>query len=144
MQAETQPSPPLAAATQRRGFLAGLASLPLVGGSVALLGRPSAVAEPITEALIWGYKDWLYYEHRMLSYELAGYDPEQAKLVERLSRYSKAGPAGDWHFNFPTRKGSRLAGWPEAPQPSTRAALVLSAAGVDWRESDERAARRRA
>jgi len=34
----------------------------------------------------------------------------------------------DYHFNFPSR-GQRLAGWETAPQPSTRAAVVLSAVG---------------
>ena len=32
----------------RRSFLAGLASLPLIGGSVTLLGQPTAAATPVT------------------------------------------------------------------------------------------------
>lgn len=122
--------PSLAYPLPRRGFLAGLAKLPLVGGSVALLGQPSAVAEPVSEALLWSYKSWLHYEQRMLSYELAGHDRDRSKDISRL--FFMACPGADWHFQW-ARKGMRgLSGWDDAPQPSTRAALVLSAVGCDW------------
>ena len=32
----------------RRGFLRGLAALPLIGGSVAILGKPTQAAVPVT------------------------------------------------------------------------------------------------
>ena len=113
----------------RRGFLRGLASLPLVGGSVALIGQPSAVAEPVTDRLMWSYKEWLFFEHRMISYELAGYDLPLAHEIERIG----GGDVTDWHFQW-SREGMRgPAGWIDAPQPSTRAALVLSTVDCDWK-----------
>jgi hypothetical protein len=63
----------------RRGFLLSSAALPFIGGGTSLIGAPTAIAEPVTEALVWGYKSWLYYEHRMISYELAGYDSCRAR-----------------------------------------------------------------
>ena len=124
----------------RRGFLAGLASLPLIGGSVALLGLPSAVAEPVTRDMLASYKDWLKCEHRMLCYELARYDHEMARTLETV-----AGGAGhEWHFQWAVPSARGPAGWLDAPQPSTRAALVLSAVGCDWRGDEDRDARRRA
>ena len=114
--------------SDRRSFLRGLASLPLIGGSVAILGRPSAAAVPVTDDLMQSYKSWLYMEHRMVSYELARYDGDLAHLIER---YHSCNTPGDrWHFQW-SREGNRgLAGWIDAPQPSTRAAIILSAAGV--------------
>ena len=127
----------------RRGFLAGLARLPLIGGSVALLGRPSAVAEPVTRDMLFSYKDWLKYEHRMLCWELPRYDHEKARMLESVGGSSGC-PGGDWHFQWSLPGARGPAGWLDAPQPSTRAALVLSAVGCDWRRDEDRAARRRA
>ena len=111
----------------RRSFLRGLASLPMIGGGVTLIGNPTAAAVPVTRDLINSYKSWLFMEHRMLSYEMAGYDSALAHDIERVSW---AGSPGDtWHFQW-GREGARLAGWLEAPQPSSRAAVILSAAGV--------------
>ena len=96
---------------------------------MALIGQPSAVAEPATEKLLWAYKEWLFYEHRMVSYELAEHDRPLARCIERFS-----GGDLDWHFQWTGRGFRGPAGWIDAPQPSTRAALVLSAVGCDWRE----------
>ena len=52
--------------SNRRGFLRGLTTLPLVGGSVALIGAPSAVAEPVTPGMIATYMAWLHYEQRAI------------------------------------------------------------------------------
>ena len=43
----------------RRDFLRGLASLPLIGGSVVLIGQPSAIAKSATVYFIGNYKTWL-------------------------------------------------------------------------------------
>ncbi len=110
--------------SDRRHFLRGLATLPLIGGSVALIGRPTAAAVPVTEELMHSYKGWLRNEHYMLCHELAGYDAQAAK---GMHKGFYASPGLDWHFDWPGRKA--LAGWPDAPQPSTRAAIVLSAVG---------------
>lgn len=49
---------------QRRGFLRGLTSLPLIGGGVTLIGNPTRAAVPITEALQDTYIAFLAHEHR--------------------------------------------------------------------------------
>jgi hypothetical protein len=113
----------------RRSFLRSLVTLPMLGGGVSLIGAPTAIAEPVTDDLLWGYKTWLHYEHRMLSSELAGHDHKRTKEIERWLFTDNA--ASHWHFtgaNAPSNGG-----WPKSPQPSTRAALVLSAVGCDWR-----------
>ncbi len=43
----------MSAPSDRRGFLRGLATLPLIGGGVTLIGNPTrAAAEPVTEDLL--------------------------------------------------------------------------------------------
>lgn len=61
-----EPAPP------RRGFLRGLALLPLIGGSVNLIGNPTAAAEPITPGMLATYAAWLHYEHRSLMHASCG------------------------------------------------------------------------
>ena len=115
--------------SDRRTFLRGLASLPLIGGSVAILGSPGAAAMPVTNDLMQSYKSWLFMEHRMVSYELAGYDRQRAHEIEDLQGFEGT-PGEQWHFQW-AREGTRgPAGWIDAPQPSARAAVILSAAGV--------------
>lgn len=111
----------------RRGFLRGLIALPLIGGGVTLIGNPTASAVPVSQELIYSYKAWLHYEHRMLSYELAGYNPRLAHQVEHWHQTTGAG--GNWHFGWAYPGARGPAGWRDAPQPSTRAALVLSTVG---------------
>jgi hypothetical protein len=107
----------------RRGFLSGLATLPLIGGSVALIGSPSAVAIEPSPALLREYHNWLAYERWWTATEL-GHNAD-------TEYFSFFGPAHRWHRD-------RSGGEPWAPlpaiPPSTRAALVLSAVGCDWRE----------
>ena len=119
----------------RRAFLQSLATLPLIGGSVALIGRPTAVAAGPSYELLDSYKTWLENERRFLSWEMAHDPAVQAKwqcypqthdAIVELSRHidkttCTMSPAWDYH---PSEAGS----------PSTRAALVLSAVGCDWRE----------
>ena len=112
--------------SDRRTFLRGLAALPLIGGGVTLIGNPTAAAVPVTPELMHGYKAWLCFEHKMLCHELAGYDVQAAKDLHR--QFYSDHPAWNYHFNWPNPE-HRLAGWEKAPQPSTRAAVVLSAVG---------------
>lgn len=98
----------------RRGFLSGLATLPLIGGSVALIGAPSAVAEPVTDALLVNYESWLACELHQLAREA---HPEAPGSFTCMSV-----PAFRWH-------DKRV----DLVRPSTRAALILSAVGCDWR-----------
>ena len=111
----------------RRGFLSGLASLPLIGGGVTLIGQPTAAAVPVTDDLRWAYKEWLYMEHRMLSYELAGHRQSASADYERCFT---GNVATGWHMQWAGQGNRGPAGWIDAPQPSTRAAVILSAAGV--------------
>ena len=105
----------------RRGFLRGLTTLPLIGGSVALIGSPTRVAaEPSTQDLLY-YAQWLRMEHRLLARELEpalGYDFDRCRLH----------PTGTNEFHFPLGQD-----WRTVPPPSTRAALVMSAIDFSWR-----------
>jgi len=107
----------------RRAFLRQLATLPLIGGAVTLIGQPTAAAEPVTDELLQNYNQWLWGEHQRCGDELgtrfgikdARFDPHRC-----------AGRAfhknSDWSWNY------------ELAPASARAALVLSAVGCDWRE----------
>ena len=106
----------------RRGFLRALAALPMIGGGVALIGAPEAVAEPITRDLLVTYADWLLMERRRLLKTLYP-DPAERVFARRSVIGSEAADA--FHIPFDGRGGS--------PDPTTRAALVLSAVGCDWR-----------
>lgn len=101
----------------RRGFLHGLASLPLIGGSVTLVGNPTAVAAAPTLPLLVDYRQWLEGECRILDYELAamvGIPVADARISMR---------PGDFHFPRDGRD------WRTVPKPSTRADLVLATVG---------------
>ena len=118
----------------RRNFLRELASLPLIGGGVTLIGNPTAAAVPVTRELMSGYKSWLCFEHSMLCHEMVDYDVDRAKRMHR--EFYSDHPAWDWHFSWPNPQHRRLAGWETAPQPSTRAAVVLSAVGCPVSEAE--------
>lgn len=109
--------------SDRRSFLRGLASLSLIGGGVALIGNPTAAAVPVSNDLLAAYDQWLFYERRFLvreQYRHLGDD-----MVRAMERAVPVNTAADG-FHFP-RDGS----WQDVPQPSTRAAVILSAAGLD-------------
>lgn len=113
-----------------KGFLRRLASLSLFGGSVTILGAPKAAAEPITDQLHDRYDAWLEIERARLRierfgreepstdsrYELVWHDRETGEIFD----HRRDGLLGSGH-----RRGK--------PVPSTRAAIVLSAAGAYWR-----------
>ena len=110
---------------ERRSFLSGLATLPLIGGSVALIGKPTAAAVHVSEALQLRYLAWLANEHAACAYELC--PPRWT--------HNRLRPEG-WHG---LRANVPMLWFPEAPDveaivtatpASTRAAVVLSAAGV--------------
>ena len=114
--------------SDRRAFLRGLASLPLIGGGVTLIGNPTAAAVPVTRDLLHSYDSWLFFERRMVCFELAKHDWPTAREFEGLRGGSSRHVPGDqWHFQWTGGRGP--AGWIDAPQPSTRAAVVLSAVG---------------
>lgn len=127
----------MTAPASRRGFLRGLTTLPLIGGGVALLGSPTAVAEPITTDLLNSYDAWLEYERRHLRWE---------RFKTPLWDVHNPGLQSVWydsvrkqHFDYVpvANAGGRyhLSDDPKLQaQPSTHAALVLSAVGCNWRE----------
>jgi hypothetical protein len=114
----------------RRGFLRGLTTLPLIGGSVALIGNPAKAAVPITRELQERYIAWLANEHAAALFELHPPQPQYDDFQRSMS---------DWHY---ARVRTPMYWFPEAQDieasiarsrpPSTRAALVLSAVGCGW------------
>ena len=111
----------------RRDFLRQLATLPLIGGGVTLIGNPTAVAEPANEDTMGFYAQWLFFERRMVCAELANSNAGLAVRLEN-SCYHDRFARPDFHFPSDGRS------WRQVPKPSARAAVVMSAAGFDWRE----------
>jgi hypothetical protein len=124
----------LRAPAARRGFLCGLAALPLIGGGVALWGRPVAAAAPVTLPLMQRYRDFLsrelltaVAEIDMLQAPWRHFGPEAQerwRLAEVGSFVNRIPPVA-----FVCDEGPATRAVASAP-PSTRAAVVLSAAGV--------------
>lgn len=109
----------------RRGFLRALTALPMIGGGVALIGSPEAVAEPVTKDLLIGYSDWLLLERRILLHEMFP-DPAERRFA-RDAHSGRNRKIEEFHLG----PGYPIS-WQSLPMPSTRAALVLSAVGCDW------------
>ena len=101
----------------RRGFLRGLTTLPLIGGSVTLIGSPSAAAVAPTPGMMATYSAWLHYERRMLLEACFPGQPDADKFVPCMNPGS--------HFHFPDDHDRQQVGR-EAQQ---RAAVVLAAVG---------------
>lgn len=103
----------------RRGFLRGLAHLPLIGGGVTLIGNPTAAAELVTTEMLRSYSAFLHFERKFLNWEIAAGDPRRFDMEEAVVWGQNPG----FHYH---KGGDQL-------QPSTRAAVVLSAVGCGWR-----------
>ena len=111
----------------RRGFLRGLVTLPLIGGGVTLVGKPTAVAAPVTPALMDRYVAWLAREHAEALVERDEVHHPGALHVAEWRREWVHQPLF-WFPEDPVAHASVL-----GAKPSTRAAVVLSAAGCEWR-----------
>lgn len=100
-------------------FLADLDALAAlhVEASAKIQSEPGIKTSTSLETLE-SYNAWLFYERRLLALEMY---PERGPKAERWIPADNAGAA--WHSRGP---GS----WRDKPQPSTRAALVLTAVGV--------------
>jgi len=119
----------------RRGFLSGLVSLPLIGGGVTLIGAPTAVAEPCSLPLLQAYSNWLAHEFGETLIELAPFTHPDRDVLPQFYDYARQ-HAREWCEDNPTLTRSGRVSFQHAPTlaPSTRAALVLSAVGSNWRE----------
>ncbi len=101
----------------RRSFLRGLASLPLIGGGVTLVGNPTAAAVPATDALMCRYVAFLAAEHREALVSL---------FEARGHGFCVRNPPMYW-MPDEHRDAAHVA---QRSDPSARAAVILSAAGV--------------
>lgn len=120
--------------SSRRGFLRALTALPLVGGGLSLVGTPSAVAVPVTSELRTRYLGWLareyteaFVEQEGFNFIGAGYDAGSAYVAAYLERKRDG-----LRYLTEGHHGYECPPVPLSP-PSTRAALVLSAVGSDWK-----------
>ena len=111
--------------SDRRTFLRGLATLPLIGGSVAVIGNPTRAAVPITDALLSRYDRWLDLERSRLRFEM-------------FSRWSYMAPEHPIEVIFYDRRTDKAFNQHAIEMPgvdfdhtgaSGRAAVVLSAVG---------------
>ena len=128
--------------SDRRTFLRGLVSLPLIGGGVTLLGNPTAAAVPVTDAMLRRYVGWLAHEHVAAVHEyryreaFAGWIPGPDNYDASAEAYATRVAAYNDHMMWmadPDRTGiegtAGLAEIVKATKPSSRAAVVLSAVG---------------
>lgn len=119
----------------RRGFLRGLVSLPLIGGGVTLIGRPTAAATPITPALLRTYAGWLAVEYgeALIELDTIGAADRPVRIALAVEQFRR-----DWCKDSavlnPSSGGGQRFETPPVTAPSTRAAVVLAAVGHDWRE----------
>ncbi len=99
--------------SNRRGFLRGLTTLPLIGGSVALIGSPVRAAQPITPGMLATYSAWLHYEQRAIQCSIG---MANASFIPELN------PGSLFHFVGDSRDRFEL-------DAQLRAPVVLSAVG---------------
>ena len=113
----------------RRGFLRALANLPLIGGSIMLLGTPSAAAVSISVDLLRKYRLFLNKELFATQIEIESVvSPFHfANMGFSLSDPSSWSGLPMW---WPTPDDSVLDSLVTQKPPSSRAAVVLSAAGL--------------
>lgn len=99
---------------QHRGFLRGLTALPLIGGSVSLIGNPTKADVPVSWDLLENYNTWLDMERRHLAWERAARDRAKFDMLMRYVYLDN--PAAAFHGR-------------DNDSPSSRAAVILTAAG---------------
>jgi hypothetical protein len=93
-----------------RGFRRGLARLPLIGGSVTILGNPTKAAEPITEAMLQANATSLEMERRFPNWERAGGHRATFETLEGtlwLDNPAERAIAGPARASRPARPGAR-------------------------------------
>lgn len=115
--------------SDRRTFLRALASLPLIGGGVTLIGRPTAAAVPVTADLLQRYSDWLAEEYGETLIELAPHLQPNKAYAEFDRAWRREWCQQNGTLNSEARGDQRFLVPPATP-PSSRAAVVLSAVGM--------------
>ena len=100
--------------SNRRSFLRGLTTLPLIGGSVALIGSPVRAAQPITPGMLATYSAWLHFEQRAIQCGLVGM--EGGTFIPCLN------PGSHYHFDEHSKERFTL-------DAQLRAPIVLAAVG---------------
>jgi hypothetical protein len=121
-------------ATPRRAFLRQLCALPLIGGGLSIIGAPTAIAEPVTEALFERYASWVAREHAECMVERTRRSYATAQFVEEYAADTREIFMRRWlqgNMAFSDAAHDHPPGL-----PSSRAALVLSAVGCDWRQRE--------
>jgi len=119
----------------RRGLLRGLTTLPLIGGSVTLIGAPTAAATPVTPALLRAYADWLAVEYgeALIELDTIGAADRPVRIALHVEKFRREWCQDNGTPNPPSGGGRRFE-CPPVAAPSTRAAVVLATVGADWRE----------
>ncbi|MDP4023710.1 hypothetical protein Q8W71_13825 [Methylobacterium sp. NEAU 140] len=111
--------------SNRRGFLRGLTTLPLIGGGVTLIGSPTGAATTGTTECLKTYITWLHYEQR------AVHDYLWPEAAGRGQYIPLDNPGASFHFH----DLAGLRDWPRVGQEAAfRAPVVLSTVGCDWRK----------
>lgn len=105
----------MGAPASRRSFLSGLTTLPLIGGSVALIGSPTAAAQSVTPGMLATYSAWLWYERKSLMHASCG--REGGSFVPCVN------PGSNFHFP----RDFDMSMWGRDAQ--LRAPVILAAAG---------------
>lgn len=116
------------AQNSRRGFLRQLCSLPMIGGGVTLIGKPTAAGVPVTLELVEQYTNWLAREHGHAMIERSMFRgpldyPDRPDVHRAYVEDSQRWVEDMKLFRIPD--ASNL-----GSLPSTRAAIVLSAVGI--------------
>ena len=109
--------------SNRRGFLRGLTTLPLIGGSVTLIGSPTQAAEPVTPGMLATYSAWLDIERRAL---------HDASCVSRDANFIPyINPGANYHWREAAFDRHR---W--GVEAQMRAPIVLAAVGCPLSSSE--------
>ncbi|RVC64055.1 hypothetical protein [Mesorhizobium sp.] len=120
----------------RRAMLLGaLASVPAIGGAAAAVASPvSSIPVPDRRALLQAYNEWLFYERLLL---MPAIHPD-ARDPYREADFVPCNTLAT-HYHFPLRQsGDTRPAWEIPASPATRAFLVLSTVGMDFRPLGER------
>jgi len=111
----------------RRGFLSGLVSLPLIGGGVMLIGKPVGAAGEPSRLCMESYLAWLHFEKRAVHSALYPEIP-RGTFVPQDNKGAQ--------FHFADRFGHH-GWWQRVKQEAlSRAPVVLATVGCDWREGE--------